>query len=152
MAKSNRKPKILEVVEDRAEQLAIAEIDQQIALPKSVVLPTYKVRYKLRALDAGLKGKAAKRSNGDWLAETVKKLVLNEKEKLVIERLEAICEANGLPNIQTRWPNKNKGWEGRLRMTSCIVLRKLVADNEILHTPEGDLVPPAAFVARNRTI
>lgn len=157
MPKSNHKARVLEVVvpqietpaEAHAEAMAILEIDGQIALPKSVVKPTYKVAYKLRAMEAGLRGKAAKRSNGDWLAEQMRTLVLTPKEKLDLDKLEALCTANGVD--LSRWPNRNKGWEGRLRMTACLVLRKIVADNEILHTPEGDLVPPASFVAKNRS-
>jgi hypothetical protein len=79
-------------------------------------------------------------------------LVLTEKEKLKVDALVDLCEANGLTDITTRWPNRNKGWEGRLRMTACLVLRKLVADNAVLHVPgEEDRIPPADFIARNET-
>jgi len=158
MAKANRTPRVLEEVvapqietpaEAHAEAMAVLEIDQQIALSNSKVKPKYKVAYKMRAIEAGLRGKAAKRSNGDWLAQTMAKLVLTEKEKLDLDKFEALCAANGVDT--NRWPNRNKGWEGRLRMTACLVLRKIVADNEVLHTPEGDLVPPMEFVNKNRS-
>jgi hypothetical protein len=143
-------PRILEDL--RQEQLDIAEIDRQIALPHSVVKPTYKAKYKARAMERGLRGKAAKRSNGDWLAETMRTLVLDKKEKLVVERLVDLCEANGLDDIQGRWPNQNKGWEGRLRMTACLVLRKIVADNGRLILPDGSsLEAPTDFIVRNET-
>jgi len=138
--------------EAKAEAIAIAETDAQIALPHSVVKASYKVKYKQRAMAAGLRGKAAKRSNGDWLAQEMAKLVLTEKEKLDVDKLEALCEANGLTGIRERWPNQSKGWEGRLRMTACLVLRKLVADNQALRVPgEEDRVPPVDFVTRNET-
>lgn len=141
-----------DATETREEILAIAEIERQERLPNSVVLPDYKTKYKNRAIALGLKGKAAKRTNGDWLSEQMRTLVLDKKEKLIVERLVDICEANGLSGIEERWPNRNKGWEGRLRMTACLVLRKIVADNQALRVPgEEDRVPPADFVTRNET-
>jgi hypothetical protein len=138
---------------DRDEILAIAEIEQQERLPNSVVKASYKTKYKLRAMALGQKGKAAKRSNGDWLAEQMKGLVLDKREKLIVERLVEICEANELEGILERWPNQSKGWEGRLRMTACLVLRKIVADNQALHVPGEDepRIPPQDFITRNET-
>jgi hypothetical protein len=142
----------LEVAADVQEILDVAEIERQERLPNSVVKPTYKTKYKERAMAAGLKGKAAKRTNGDWLGEQMRTLVLDKKEKLIVERLVDICEANGLSGIEERWPNRNKGWEGRLRMTACLVLRKIVADNQALRVPgEEDRIPPQDFVTRNET-
>jgi len=144
-------PRILEVV-DREEQLVDAEIEAQIALPHSVVKPSYKIKYKARAIAAGLKGKAAKRSCGDWLSRQMADLVLTSKAKLNVEALEAVCEANGLTDIQERWPNRNTGWEGRLRMTACLVLRKIVADNGYLSLPDGEqLEAPEDFCRLNAT-
>ncbi len=141
------------VLEDVSEVRAIAEIDRQIALPHSVVKSDYKAKYKARAMERGLRGKAAKRSNGDWLAEQMRTLVLDKREKLVVERLVALCEANGLADIETKWPNRNKGWEGRLRMTACLVLRKYVADAAQLVVPGEDepRIPPQDFIVRNET-
>jgi hypothetical protein len=169
MARNNRKsiapvaavqlevvaPRILEDTraEAQAEAIAIAEIDHQIALPNSVVKASYKTKYKQRAIAAGLRGKAAKRSNGDWLSREMAKLVLTKGEKIDIAQLEKVCEANGLDEIQIRWPNKSKGWEGRLRMTACLVLRKIVADANAFYVPGQDepLVPPTEFVIKNET-
>jgi hypothetical protein len=133
-----RKIKNTAPVADVAEQIAVAEIDRQIALSNSKVKPLYKMRYKANALARGGKGKAEKRMNGDWLSQQMKALVLTKKEKLDVEKLQALCEANGLHDIAERWPNRNTGWEGRLRMTSCLVLRKIVADNAVLHVPGED--------------
>jgi hypothetical protein len=141
------------ILEDqRQEALALAEIDHQIALPHSVVKASYKTKYKERAIAAGLKGKAPKRSNGDWLSRQMAELVLDKKEKLVVERLVEVCAANGLDGILERWPNQSKGWEGRLRMTACLVLRKIVADNASLIVPgQEDRIPPADFIRLNET-
>ena len=140
------------ILEDKREQLVDAEIDRQIALPHSVVKPTYKIKYKARAIAAGLTGKAAKRSNGDWLSRRMAELVLTSNAKLNVEALELVCSANGLEDIQTRWPNRNTGWEGRLRMTACLVLRKIVADNGYLSLPDGtQLEAPADFCQLNAT-
>ena len=142
------------ILEDqRQEALALAEINHQIALPHSVVKASYKVKYKERAIAAGLKGKASKRSNGDWLSRQMAELVLDKKEKLIVERLVEVCEANGLEDILNRWPNQSKGWEGRLRMTACLVLRKIVADNAQFVVPgeEEPRIPPVDFITRNET-
>ena len=140
------------ILEDKREQAAIAEIDQQIALPHSVVKPTYKVKYKARAMAAGLKGKAAKRSNGDWLSRRMAELVLTEREKLNVQALVDLCAANGLEDIESRWPNRNTGWEGRLRMTACLVLRKIVADKGTLTLMDGtEMEAPAEFCQLNAT-
>jgi hypothetical protein len=143
-------PRILEDL--REERIVDAEIDRQIALHKSVVKPTYKIKYKARAIANGLKGKAAKRSNGDWLSRRMAELVLTSDAKLNVEALELVCAANGLEDIQTRWPNKNTGWEGRLRMTACLVLRKTVADAGYLVLPDGtELEAPEDFCRLNAT-
>jgi len=150
-----KQARILEVVEevvDTQELFDIAAVEADERKPHSVVKVGYKVKYKERAMAAGLKGKAAKRSNGDWLAVQMRELVLTKKEKLDLDKLEALCEANELPGIGERWPNRNKGWEGRLRMTACLVLRKIVADNQALRVPgEADRIPPHEFVVKNET-
>lgn len=149
---TKRTPKTPAPVADMNEVIAIAEIDHQIALGNSKVQRKYKLRYKANALARGGKGKAEKRMNGDWLSHQMKELVLTKKEKLDVAKLEALCAANGLHDIGERWPNRNTGWEGRLRMTACLVLRKIVADNQVLHVPGADdRTPPAEFVARNET-
>jgi hypothetical protein len=137
---------------DLDEAMALAEINRQIQLGNSAVKPKYKIKYKMRAIAAGDKGKAMKRSNGDWLSRRMKELCLDKKEKLIVSNLVAVCEANGLDGIEERWPNKNNGWEGRLRMTACLVLRKIVADNGFLMLPDGtQLEAPADFVTLNET-
>jgi hypothetical protein len=131
-------PKILPDLtqeETREEQLAVAEIDQQIALSNSKVPTKYKVLYKMRARAAGIKGKAAKRSTWDWLAQQMKELVLTEKDKLKVQAFEELMAANGIDT--NKWPSRTPGWEGRLRMTGGIALRRKLADSGILHLADG---------------
>lgn len=146
-----RAPRILEdalaPVVDREEQLAIAEIDAQIALPKSVVGVAYKLKYKANALAAGHAGKAAKRSKWDWLAQTLAGECLDERQKISIERFTAILEANGVDH--SRWQNRSPGWEGRFRMTGRLALQRVVAEAGILLTADGEtLEAPAEWVAK----
>jgi hypothetical protein len=134
---------------DREEQAAIAEIEAQIALPKSVVLPKYKVRYKERAQAAGLKGKAAKRSNWDWLAQELAAACLTPKGKLKLDEFEALMAANGVDTA--KWPNRSPGWEGRLRMTARLALQRIVAETGILKFADGEWKEaPAEFVEKHR--
>jgi hypothetical protein len=45
----------------------------------------------------------------------------------------AVLEVNGVDH--TKWANRNKGWEGRLRMTGRVALQKVVANSGQLHFP-----------------
>lgn len=130
---------------DEAELEAIAEIEEQIALPRSVVNPKYKVRYRDQARERGDRGKAAKRSKWDWLAQQMAERVLNKKAKLDVDKLLAILDANGVDH--SRWTNRAPGWEGRLRMTGCLALRKTLAETGVFQTPEGPVEVPAADMA-----
>jgi hypothetical protein len=64
-------------------------------------------------------------------------LTLTPKAKLDLDRFEALMEANGIDC--SRWPNRNNGWEGRLRMTAGLVLRKEMAERAdgILNLADG---------------
>lgn len=137
------------VERDATEEAAIAEIEEQIALPRSVVKPVYKVKYRDRAREHGRKGKAAKRSAWDWLAETLAGEVLDDREKLKVDTFLAILDANGVDH--SRWTNRSPGWEGRLRMTGRLALQRVVAETEVLMLPDGEqLVPPTEWVAKFR--
>jgi len=134
---------------DEYEQEAEAEIEEQIAKPASVVKAAYKVRYRDRARAAGIRGKAAKRSNWDWLAQTLAGECLNKAGKIDIDKFVAILACNGEPDALARWDNRSKGWEGRLRMTGGLWLRTEVAEAGVLRLPDGEeLVPPAEWVAK----
>lgn len=141
-------PRILEAVVQEA--LDDAEIEGQIALPRSVVKATYKVKYRDRARANGERTKAAKRSAWDWLAQTLAAIVLDERNKLKVDDFLALLDANGVDH--SRWTNRSPGWEGRLRMTGRLALQRVVAEAEVLRTADGEeLVPPAEWVAKFRS-
>ena len=128
-----------------------AEIEEQIAKRATVVKPKYKARYRDAARASGNRSKAAKRSCWDWFAQAMARETLNKQNKLDVGKLVAILQANGEPDPLERWPNRSKGWEGRLRMTGGLWLRTVVAEEQVLRIPEADgtveeLVPPEEWV------
>jgi len=126
-----------------------AEIEHQIALPRSVVKPAYKVKYRDRAASNGQKSKAAKRSAWDWLAQELAAATLTKESKLRVDDFAALLEANGIADPLTRWPNRSKGWEGRLRMTGRLALQKVVAEAGLLRFADGEWKEaPTEWVAR----
>ena len=123
------------------------EVAEDNAKKNSVVQPKYKHRYAARAVEAGLKRKAAQRSAWDWLAQTIAGEALDKKDRLDVDRVLALLDANGVDH--SRWTNRNKGWEGRLRMTGRLALQRVVAEAGILRTADGDeLQAPAEWVAK----
>lgn len=123
--------------EPTAQELADdAEIATQIALPRSVVKPAYKIRYKDRAAANGVRDKAAKRSAWDWLAQELAAATLTKERKLRVEDFLALLEANGVDH--SRWTNRSKGWEGRLRMTGRLALQRVVAERGTLLFADGE--------------
>jgi hypothetical protein len=122
------------------------EVAEDVAKPASVVRSAYKAKYAQRAAEAGL-GKKAQRSCWDWLAQTLAGECLDDAAKISIDRFLSILEANGVDH--SRWTNRNKGWEGRLRMTGRLALQKVVAAQGHLKTADGEeLVAPAEWVAK----
>lgn len=125
------------------------EVNADIARKNSVVKAKYKVRYAHRAIEAGLKKKRAKRSAWDWLAEKLADECLDSKDRISIERFLAVLDANGVDH--SKWQNRSKGWEGRLRMTGRLALQRVVAEANVLRLPDGEeMVPPAEWVAKYR--
>ena len=159
MNKRNRK-QIVEasidapVVEAPIEQEAVvepveidAEVQEDIAKARSVVKSAYKAKYAQKAAGAGIKRKAAQRSTWDWLAQNIAGECLDEKDHIDIDRFLALLDANGVDH--SRWTNRNKGWEGRLRMTGRLALQKVVAEATMLKTPDGEEIEaPAKWVAK----
>jgi hypothetical protein len=124
-----------------------AEVAADIAKARSVVATHYKARYAERAVAAGTKRKAAQRSAWDWLAQTIAGECLGEKDRIDIARFLALLDANGVDH--SRWQNRSKGWEGRLRMTGRLALQRVVAENGVLATADGEeLEAPAEWVAK----
>lgn len=127
---------------------ADAEIEADIAKQNSVVKTAYKTKYRDRAIENGVTRKAAKRSAWDWLAETLAgECLVGKKDRIDIDRFLAILTANGVDH--SKWQNRSKGWEGRLRMTGRLALQRVVAEAGHLLTPDGEqLVAPAEWVAK----
>ena len=124
-----------------------AEVAADNAKKGSVVGVGYKTRYAKRASEAGVARKAAQRSAWDWLAQTIAGECLGEKDRISIERFLALLDANGVDH--SRWTNRNKGWEGRLRMTGRLALQRVVAEAGVLQTADGEeLEAPAEWVAK----
>jgi len=168
MAKRNRKPKVVveEVDEiaaghvqlDEQHQLEVqnvtemepelvpeTEMGEEEKVVNSVVAAKYKDKYIENAKANGINHKAAKRSNWDWLAQQLANACLNPKGKISIECFLGVLEANAIDHA--KWPNRNKGWEGRLRMTGRVALQKIVANNGRLNFADGTSVEaPEAWV------
>jgi hypothetical protein len=155
MARHAKAEKVSEVPQEEAMPLCYGEtleaIDEQIesdiAKPRSVVKTAYKTKYRDRASESGVARKAAKRSTWDWLAQTLAGECLVEKDKISIERFLAVLDANSVDH--SRWTNRAKGWEGRLRMTGRLALQRVVAEAGTLSLPDGEtLEAPAEWVAK----
>ena len=150
-----------EVLVESAVALLQAEGDESTAetvvRAKSVVPKAYKAAYAVKALARGDNSKAAKRANGDWLARELQAECVQDGKTFDLQRFLAICDANGVDAL-ARWPNRNAGWEGRLRMSGAIVLRGIVGKTGVLRTPDGEIdvrslaaedEVAAAFVAKH---
>jgi len=140
----------IEALLNKPDELAAeAEVAADNAKPNSVVHPRFKDRYLANARANGIPGKAAKRSNWDWLAQQIAVQCLDQKHKLKVDEFFALMDVNGVD--ASRWTNRNKGWEGRLRMTGRVALQKKVANSDQLVLLDGSSVqPPPEFVAKYR--
>lgn len=137
---------------------AIAEVEaehdaDEAKRGKSVVPLGYKKTYATRAVLAGQTSKAAKRQNGDWLAQELLAECVPDGKRFDLARFLAIFEANTGTDAMARWPNRNNGWEGRLRMSGAIVLRGVVAKSGVFRTPDSEtnlaeLPEAAGFLAK----
>jgi len=134
---------------EREEEAALAEVEEEAKLPNSVVAEKFKLKYIENAKVLGVAGKAAKRSNWDWLAQEIAAECLKEKEKIDIAEFQDLLELNGVD--YSRWTNRNKGWEGRFRMTGRVALQKVVANNRRLVKKMSESIPPEAWVERFKT-
>jgi len=124
--------------------------DEAERVVNTVVHEKYKQKYTANAIAAGVSGKAAKRSNWDWLSQQIASYCLDEKHKIDIERFTELLDVNGVDH--SKWTNRNQGWEGRFRMTGRVVLQKVVANMGHLHLPDGeDVAAPDEFVEKYRT-
>jgi hypothetical protein len=101
----------------------------------SVVDPAYKAQYAQRAAEQGRTSHAAKRSNNDWLAQKLEAECIIDGSILDLPRFCAILVANGVADPLLRWPNRNAGWQGRLRMSGGLALRSIVRKTGVLTIP-----------------
>lgn len=131
--------------------LEATEGDPEEKTPNSIVKDKFKVKYIENAVAQGLTSKAAKRSNWDWLSQQLATFCLNDKGKIDIGAFTDVLEANGIDHA--KWANRNKGWEGRFRMTGRVALQKVVANNGVLEWPHGGTGTPvpADFIERYKT-
>lgn len=119
---------------------------------RSVVPPKNKAHYREKATAAGRRDKAAYRSCDDWLARQLAKLVLStdKKRQISVPDFEALLDANGV--VHAHWNRTSPGWQGRLRMTGGIVLRKTVANRGTLLLVDGtEVKAPMAWCERHMT-
>ena len=139
-------------MQDLDQEYGVAILHPEVAADNekknSVVSTKYKKRYANRAVLGGNKRKAAQRSNWDWLAQTIAGECLDDRDHLVVDKFLALLDANGVDH--SRWTNRNKGWEGRLRMTGRLALQRVVAEAGVLVAVDGEqLEAPAEWVAKH---
>jgi hypothetical protein len=143
MEKTYNGRRVLEVTETDPNQLALPGIPEAEAPkapgPKTVVPVGYKTAYRAKAQAMGRLSKASKRSNSDWLAQELEAECIRENGAFDLDRFLAIFAANGGGDALARWPNRNNGWEGRLRMSGAIVLRGIVGKTGVFRTPESEV-------------
>lgn len=137
----------VEPIEETPEAEEKQEEDGETKIINSVVAEKYKNRYIENATAHGVKHKAAKRSNWDWLAQQIASLCLNEKHALDMPTFVALLDANHVDH--SKWTNRNKGWEGRFRMTGRVALQRKVVEQNQLVLPDGSTtVPTPDWVAK----
>jgi hypothetical protein len=137
-------------ISDSAGQSAEENEVEDERVPNSIVKDKFKVKYAENAAAIGDKRKQVKRSNWDWLAQQLAVACLSDKGKIDIDAFKDVLDANGVDH--SRWTNKNKGWEGRFRMTGRVALQKVVANNGKLITPGGtELEAPSEWCDRYKT-
>lgn len=118
------------------------EADEEEEDKGSVVSNVYKVRYKERG---------RKQDCGDWLAlqlEDLTRVAVAEdgksSEVIDMDRLYTILDANDVSFRKYLDNNAfNRGWQGRFRMTTRMILAKRVADKGFLFVP-GELTKDGA--------
>lgn len=139
MTNTTHTGRVLQDLTDLGEvpNLVFGETEQVDTRPKTVVPVGYKAAYRANAAKLGRTSKAAKRSNSDWLAQELEAEVIGKGGVFDLPRFLAIFSANTGEDALARWPNRNNGWEGRLRMSGSIVLRGVIGKRGVFRTPEG---------------
>lgn len=122
------------------EELAAEQAEEE-KKSGGVVKDVFKKRYVEQAVARGDTSKHAKRSNWDWLAQQLATFCLKKDGKIDIGAFTDVLDANGVDH--SKWKNRNRGWEGRFRMTGRVALQKIVATAGELKWP-GDAEPTPA--------
>jgi hypothetical protein len=126
------------------------EIEAEEKAPVSIVKDKFKAKYAENAALIGDTRKQVKRSNWDWLSQQLAVACLSEKGKIDIGAFTDVLDANGVDH--SRWTNRNRGWEGRFRMTGRVALQKVVANSGRLITPGGTVLEaPEDFCNKYKT-
>jgi hypothetical protein len=153
IAAGEMKKEVIEQGHGADDVVVLGEEEGEEKANNSVVAVKFKDKYIANAKALGIPGKAAKRSNWDWLSQQIAAVCLDDKHKIRIADFTALLDANGVDH--SKWTNRNKGWEGRFRMTGRVALQKVVANAELMKFPDfmsvSSAVPPADFVARFKT-
>lgn len=113
---------------------------KEVVLPNSVVPNGYKAKYAERGLSLSRKPKGVvikvlKRGCNDWLHHELAKICNDTKGALNLPLFESILEANGI-HAHRGWNRTTKGWQGRVRMSGSMLLRRTIAE------AEGEMVLP----------
>jgi hypothetical protein len=140
-----------EAAVEKLDEAGALDSDEEPSEKNSIVKPKFKHKYIENAKAIGAVGKAAKRSNWDWLSQQLATYCLNDKGKIDIGAFTDVLDANGVDH--SRWTNRNKGWEGRFRMTGRVALQKTVANAGVMKWPNGleDVAVPEDFQLRYKT-
>ena len=124
------------------------------ATPRSVVAPAYKRKYAEREAamlrrPKGVARKVLARGSGDWLTVELAKLTNDPKTGTTdIATFEAILDANGVAHAH--WNRTTKGWQGRLKMTGTLAMRRVVAEDGEVVLSDGATIPaPRSWVAKH---
>jgi hypothetical protein len=137
-----------DIATSMGEVLLHEDVAQDLERKRSVVKNEYKRKYAERAKANGHASKCAQRSTWDWLAQCLAGEVNGPDGKLDVARFLALLDANGVDH--SRWTNRSKGWEGRLRMTGRLALQRVVAASGTLVVDGDELEAPAEWVAKFR--
>ena len=136
-----------EVIREERDREGQVEVVINPKEPNSIVKDRFKKRYIANAVALGETSKAAKRSNWDWLSQQIAVQCLDEKGKLRVDDFLELLDLNGVD--WSRWTNRNKGWEGRLRMTGRVALQRKVLDRGKLVFKMGESLPPVEWIIKN---
>lgn len=154
---TNEDEPVLDADAELAAEAEIRELEadegEEASVVRSVVKGAYKAKYAARGEEVrktkGFTKKAAKRSCSDWLAQQLGIRTLDDKAKLIVPKLEAILDANGVKH--DHWNRTTKGWQGRLRMTGRLALQRVVAESGELVIDANETVrAPASWVAQHQ--